>query len=138
MTVTTIKMYSGVNYEQDNITQDIGILKPFNQVFPIITQNAKTRFRTLTVSGEILDKYYSFDANEINDIREQWTDFLTDGKVKFIKDWNGNVLMGKITTPPSYTYRSNTGMVIPRISFVLTEQGKYDNVDDLKRNGYLD
>ena len=138
MAVTTIKMYSGVNYEQDNITQDIGILKPFNQVFPIITQNAKTRFRTLTVSGEILDKYYSFDANEINDIREQWTDFLTDGKVKFIKDWNGNVLMGKITTPPSYTYRSNTGMIVPRISFVLTEQGKYDNVDDLKRNGYLD
>jgi hypothetical protein len=29
-------------------------------------------------------------------------------------------------------------MIIPTISFALTEQGKYNNIDDLRRNGYLD
>ncbi len=133
-----MKLYSNVSYNQDNITQDIGILKPFNQVYPIIIQNAKTKFRSLTVSGDILDDNYKFDANEINDIKDKWTAFLTNGRIKFVKDWNGNIIMGKITTPPSFTYKNNTSMIIPTISFALTEQGKYDNVDDLRRNGYLD
>jgi hypothetical protein len=133
-----MKLYSNVSYNQDNITQDIGILKPFNQVYPIIIQNSKTNFRSLTVSGDILDNDYGFDPNEINDIKEKWTAFLTNGRIKFIKDWNGNIIMGKITTPPSFTYKNNTSMIIPTISFALTEQGKYNNIDDLRRNGYLD
>jgi hypothetical protein len=133
-----MKLYSNVSYSQDNITQDIGILKPFNQVYPIIIQNAKTNFRSLTVSGDILDNDYGFNPNEINDIKDKWTAFLTNGRIKFVKDWNGNIIMGKVTTPPSFTYKNNTSMIIPTISFTLTEQGKYDNIDDLKRNGYLD
>jgi hypothetical protein len=133
-----MKLYSNVSYSQDNNTQDIGILKPFNQVYPIIIQNAKTNFRSLTVSGDILDNDYGFNPNEINDIKDEWIAFLTNGRIKFIKDWNGNIIMGKVTTPPSFTYKNNTSMIIPTISFTLTEQGKYDNIDDLKRNGYLD
>ena len=64
--------------------------------------------------------------------------FLTNGRIKFVKDWNGDIIMGKITTPPSFTYKNNTSMIIPTISFVITEQGKYNNIDDLRRNGYLD
>lgn len=133
-----MKLYSNVSYNQDNITQDIGILKPFNQVYPTIIQNSKTNFRSLTVSGDILDNDYGFDANEINDIKDKWMSFLTNGRIKFVKDWNGDIIMGKITTPPSFTYKNNTSMIIPTISFVITEQGKYNNVDDLRRNGYLD
>lgn len=133
-----MKLYSNVSYNQDNITQDIGILKPFNQVYPTIIQNSKTNFRSLTVSGDILDNDYGFDANEINDIKDKWMAFLTNGRIKFVKDWNGDIIMGKITTPPSFTYKNNTSMIIPTISFVITEQGKYNNIDDLRRNGYLD
>ena len=133
-----MKLYSNVSYNQDNITQDIGILKPFNQVYPTIIQNSKTNFRSLTVSGDILDNDYGFNPNEINDIKDKWMTFLTNGKIKFVKDWNGDIIMGKITTPPSFTYKNNTSMIIPTISFVITEQGKYNNIDDLRRNGYLD
>ena len=133
-----MKLYSNVSYNQDNITQDIGILKPFNQVYPTIIQNSKTNFRSLTVSGDILDNDYGFNPNEINDIKDKWMTFLTNGRIKFVKDWNGDIIMGKITTPPSFTYKNNTSMIIPTISFVITEQGKYNNIDDLRRNGYLD
>ncbi len=134
----SMKLFSGVSYPQDNYTQDIGILKPFNQVYPIIIQNAKTKFRSLVVSGDILDNNYGFNPNEINDIKDKWIAFLTNGRIKFIKDWNGDIIMGKVTTPPSFTYKNNTSMIIPTISFTLTEQGKYNNIDDLRRNGYLD
>ncbi len=134
----SMRFISGASYPQDNITQDIGILKPFNQVYPTIIQNAKTNFRSLTVSGDVLDNNNRFDAEEINEIRNKWTQFLTDGKVKFVKDWNGGIIMGRITTPPSFTYKNNGGMVVPTISFVITEQGKYDNISDLIRNGFIE
>jgi hypothetical protein len=133
-----MKLISGVLYQQDNMTQDIDILKPFNQIYPTIIQNARTKFRSLSVSGNILDSDDRFNAEEIREIMQEWIAFLTDGKPKFIKDWNGDILMGMVTTPPSFTYKNNGGMVIPQLSFTLTEQGKYDNTEDLQANGFLE
>ena len=133
----SMRLFSGVMYSQDNYTQDIGILKPFNKIYPTVIHNSKTNFRSLTVTGDILDSHNKFDANEINNIKNQWITFLTDGKPKFITNWNGDIILGVLTTPPSFTYKNNCGLVIPQLSFTFTEQGQWNNQQDLINNGYL-
>ena len=51
---------------------------------------------------------------------------------------NGNIWLFCITGNPSISYNNNYGMGIASVSFDWTEQGKYDNEDDLYDNGFIE
>jgi hypothetical protein len=69
--------------------------------------------------------------------KREWDKFLCNGKTKIIKDWNGNILMGQVTTAPSYTYNQQSGNGMPTMSFGMTEVGDYDSQEDLFNHGLI-
>jgi hypothetical protein len=58
--------------------------------------------------------------------------------MKLVKDWNGNIILGGITTAPTYTYNQANQNGIPTLSFTIMEQGQYDSQKDLYNNGFID
>lgn len=137
----TLKLYSNyvISSAQDN--QLIGTAQPYGSRYPIIIRNPNINYRTVTIQGDILglqDDEYTFimDRNTIVKQKQEWDEFLTNGKTKVIKDWNGNILIGGITTAPSYTYNQVNQNGIPTISFTITEQGQYNNQKDLYNSGF--
>lgn len=137
----TIRLIGGAMYPSDNITQQIGILQPYNKQYPKIITNPNIKYRTLTVTGDVLafdeNNALDKDRTKIIEKRMEWEEFLTNGKPKIVKDWNGDTILGKVTTPPSFTY-IGADMIIPVVSFVITEQGKYDSQSDMYNNGFYD
>lgn len=135
----TIRLIGGAMYPADNITQQIGILQPYNKQYPKIITNPNIKYRTLTVTGDVLpfdeDNILDRRRGKIVELRKRWEEFLTNGKPKVVKDWNGDVILGKVTVPPSATYIGQD-MIIPMISFTITEQGKYDSQEDMYNNGF--
>lgn len=135
----TIRLIGGALYPSDNITQQIGILQPYNKQYPKVITNPNIRYRTLTVTGDVLtfdeNNALDKDRGKIINERKHWEEFLTNGNPKIIKDWNGDIILGKITTPPSFSYIGND-MIIPVISFAITEQGQYDSQSDMYNNGF--
>lgn len=136
----SMKLYANVAYSTDNVKQEIGVLQPYNKRYPTIIKNPNVNYRVLSVGGTLLpfdeNKRIDLDRNKMVALREEWNDFLTNGLPKVVKDWNGNIFIGMITTTPTYTYTSEYGMGIVTVSFTLTEQGQYDNQEDLHNNGF--
>lgn len=137
----TMKIYSNylINTAQDN--QLIGTAQPYGSRYPVIIRNPNVNYRSVTIQGDILgledDEFvFTMDRNKIVKQKNEWDVFLTNGKMKLIKDWNGNILMGGITTAPSYTYNIINQNAIPTLTFTITEQGQYNSQKDLYNNGF--
>ena len=138
----SLKLYSGVVYSDDDMNQQIGLLYPYNQRYPTIIKNPTINYRSFTIQATIFDMdnetyRIGFDPEKVTQLKELWKEFLTDGKVKTVTDWNGEIIMGIVTIPPQFSYKSGAGMRYPTIQFTITEQGKYNNQSDLYRNGYV-
>jgi hypothetical protein len=144
----TMKLYGNVmvNSSADNIL--IGALQPYNQVYPVIIKNPNVLYRTVTFQGDVLgisDNNCTGKPFELTQAtrpiivnqKREWDKFLCNGKTKIIKDWNGNILMGKVTTAPSYTYNQQSGNGMPTMSFGMTEVGDYDSQEDLFNHGLI-
>ena len=138
----TMKLFSNylINSAQDN--QLIATVQPYNKRYPVIISNPNVNYRTATIQGDILglkDNEFTFimDRNSIVKQKQEWDEFLTNGKMKIVKDWNGNIIMGGITTAPSYSYNIVNQNAIPTITFSITEQGQYDSQEDLYNNGFI-
>ena len=143
----TMKLYSNylIGQSADNIL--IGQLQPYNQRFPVIIKNPNVKYRTVTLQGDVLGlsdtNCQIFELNKetrpiIVDQKTEWDDFLCDGKAKIIKDWNGNILLGKITTAPTYTYDKTSGNSKPTLTFGATEVGQYDSQWYMYHHGLID
>lgn len=143
----TMKLYGNVliNSSNDNIL--LGMLQPYNQTYPIIIKNPNVQYRTVTLQGDVLglsdNDCQAFELTPdtrpiiVNQKRE-WDKFLCNGKAKIIKDWNGNIILGKITTAPQYTYTQESGSSKPTMTFGVTEVGDYDNQWYLYHHGLVD
>jgi hypothetical protein len=79
----------------------------------------------------------NIDRQEITARKNTLLKFLTNGKPKVIKDWNGEAWLCLITGNPSVSYDSNYGMGMCDISASWTETGKPDNKSDLFMNGLI-
>lgn len=143
----TMKLYSNylIGSSMDNIL--VGQLQPYNQIYPIIIKNPNVLYRTITIQGDVLgineETCQQFELTQetrpiIVDQKREWDAFLCNGKAKIIKDWNGNILLGKITTAPSYTYDQTSGNSKPSMTFGATEVGEYDNQWYMYNHGLID
>ena len=143
----TMKLYSNylIGASADNIL--IGQLQPYSQVYPTIIKNPNVLYRTVTIQGDVLgfneETCQTFELTQetrpiIVDQKREWDKFLCNGKAKVIKDWNGNILVGKVTTAPSYVYDQTSGNSKPTMTFGATEVGEYDNQWYMYNHGLID
>ena len=148
----TMKLYSnyGISAAQDNML--IGVLQPYKSRFPITIKNPFVEYRTASFEGDVLGLNYNADEDnciqtnfELTDTTRRditievdtWSKFLCNGKTKIIRDWNGNIMMAQVTTPPSRSYDKTSGNSKPTMSFGVTEVGLYDSQSDLYRHGLI-
>ena len=124
-------------------------IETLNGKYATVVRNTQANYDTVTISNSTWIP--SEDSNEeccelidvndhSNDARitawsKKFQDFLTNDKVKILKNVDGRVWMGFITTAPSdqadqvYNYR--------KVSFGLTETGNYNDEYDLYENGFI-
>ena len=149
----TLKLYSNYGITSSQTNALIGVLQPYQQVYPTTVKNPYVQYRTVALEGDVLGLNNVADEDncqqtnfELTDetrpmiVAEklEWDKFLCNGKTKIIKDWNGNIMMAQITTFPSYTYDKTSGNSKPTMSFGATEVGRYDSTKDLLSHGLLD
>lgn len=143
----TMKLYSNYLIGQSVDNMLIGLLQPYNQTYPTIIKNPNVKYRTVSLQGDVLgindNTCTRFELTKENrpiivDQKREWDEFLCNGKAKIIKDWNGNIILADVTTPPSYTYDQRSGNSKPTITFGVTEVGEYDNQWDMYHHGLID
>lgn len=149
----TMKLYSnyGISAAQDNML--IGLLQPYKAQFPVIIKNPNVLYRTATFEGDVIGLNYNADEDncvmtnfELTDKTrldivlevDRWRKFLCNGKTKIIRDWNGDIMMAQITTPPSRSYEKISGNSKPTMSFGVTEVGIANKQSDLFKHGLVD
>lgn len=106
--------------------------------FPYIVRNTRANYEEVTVTATFLpDMCDGFPTDSaISRYTREFKAWLTNGKTKLLKNVNGDLWLGYITTPPTdsaetiYTYR--------KISFGLSETGLPDNEKDLWYAGIID
>lgn len=136
----TFKLFAGVAYPSHSSEKLIGMSQPYGSKYPVIVSNSIVDYQTISISGKIMgDKFEvdkTIDSKSIIDKQEAFDKFLKNGKPKIFKDWNGRIFLGVLTSPVGYSYGS--GMVIPTVTFTLTEQGQWDKQSDLFKNGLIE
>ena len=138
----TYKLNAQVSYNSRSSMQSVGQITPLGRRYPVVIKNGEANYEMGSVSGMLLGKNYDsthkINRKEIKEEIDEFVKFLKNGKPKMLKDWNGNIWLLCITGNPSISYNNNYGMGIASVSFEWTEQGKYDNEDDLYDNGFIE
>lgn len=130
-------IYSGHSQNIQN-----GVLMPINAQYPIVIQNANGNYRSGSLQFKILG--YQFEVNKTLDRTSMTTQlndmlaFLTNGKAKCIKDYNGNIFICKVINSPQISFDGNWGNGIPTVSFDWVEQSKYNDYDNMVELGLID
>lgn len=137
----TFRFLYGVDYGTNSRVQQIGTFQPLGSKYPVIVANGDLSYDTGTVSGLVLNDEFDdtkeIDYKAIVDKKNKLKDFLTNKKVKCLKDWHGAIWLCFITGSPTVNYVENSGMGIPQVSFEWTEIGKVDNQQDLYNSGMV-
>lgn len=125
-------------------------LETLNDKYATVVRNTQANYDTVTVSNStwIPTENENEEGCELVDINDHsndaritaWSkkfqDFLTNDKVKILKNVDGRVWIGFVTTAPTdsadqvYNYR--------KVSFGLTETGDYNDEYYLYENGFID
>ena len=136
------KLNYAVIYSNGSQNIQNGVLMPIGAKYPIVIQNAEGNYKSGSLQFKVLG--YKFDTDRIldrNSIVKQTNDilaFLTNGKTKCIKDFNGNIIICKVVNSPQISYDANWGNAIVTISFDWVEQGKYNDYNDMTELGLID
>lgn len=136
------KLNYAVIYSNHNQNIQNGVLMPIGATYPIVIQNANGNYRSGSLQFKVLG--YQFDIDKTLDrtsITKQTNDilkFLTNGKAKCIKDYNGNIFICRVINSPQISYDANWGNGITTISFDWVEQTKYNDYAGMKELGLID
>ena len=136
------KLNYSVIYSNGSQNIQNGVLMPIAATYPIVIQNAEGNYRSGSLQFKVLGYQYEIDKTlDRNSIVKQTDDilaFLTNGKPKCIKDWNGNIFICKVINSPQISYDANWGNGITTISFDWVEQSKYNDYDEMAELGIID
>lgn len=119
------------------LNQKVGIIETWGRQYPVIIKSGNLKYYTGDIQCTFIE-----NINCEWDIKYGWRyrnliyDFLTDGKPKILKDFEGNIYMVAISSAEisesSDYYRYVT------TSFSVTECGNAYNVGDLYDNEFID
>ena len=135
------KLNYAVIYSNGSQNIQNGVLMPIGAKYPIVIQNAEGNYKSGSLQFKVLGYQFeedrTLDRNSIVKQKEDILAFLTNGKPKCIKDYNGNIVICKVINSPQVSYDANWGNGIVTISFDWVEQGKYNNYDDMSELGLI-
>ena len=134
-------LYNNVSYSDITDNIEIGQIQPIGSKYPILTRNSDIEYESGGISAQLFDDNFE-DTREINgksivDKRKEWNTFIKNGKAKIIKDWNGNIWLGRVNASPVTSFMQQSGNKINTVSFTFVEQGKWNNQTDLEENGII-
>lgn len=135
---TIYKFYAGVSYGAMQQNQQVGIFNPLNRQYPIYVSNGQSNYKTGNLSGRILGHFedtHELDRKEMVAQRDELLKFLTNKKVKIIKDFNGNHWLVFITGSPSVEFEDKWGNGMMTVNFQWGEVGDPENEEDLQDSG---
>ena len=123
------------------ITYQARKIPPIGAKYPIIITNSHNQYHNGSISGTIVPDDYYFNGNlsriDMVKKRNELEQFLTNKRVKVIKDWNGNIWLVMIAGNVSCTFNNNYGMGIVSFSTNWTEVGDPTNQQDLQATGLI-
>ena len=136
------KCKANVGYGNVDMNQVVGSITPIGAKYPIIVTNSHNQYHNGSISGTIVPDDYYFNGNlsriDMVKKRNELEQFLTNKRVKVIKDWNGNIWLVMIVGNVSCTFNNNYGMGIVSFSTNWTEVGDPTNQQDLQATGLID
>ena len=135
------KCKANVGYGNVDMNQVVGSITPIGAKYPIIVTNSHNQYHNGSISGTIVPDDYYFNGNlsriDMVKKRNELEQFLTNKRVKVIKDWNGNIWLVMIAGNVSCTFNNNYGMGIVDFSTNWTEVGDPTNQQDLQATGLI-
>ena len=135
------KCKANVGYGNVDMNQVVGSITPIGAKYPIIITNSHSQYHNGSISGTIVPDDYYFNGNlsriDMVKKRNELEQFLTNKRVKVIKDWNGNIWLVMIAGNVSCTFNNNYGMGIVSFSTNWTEVGDPTNQQDLQATGLI-
>ena len=135
------KCKANVGYGNVDMNQVVGSITPIGAKYPIIITNSHNQYHNGSISGTIVPDDYYFNGNlsriDMVNKRNELEQFLTNKRVKVIKDWNGNIWLVMIVGNVSCTFNNNYGMGIVSFSTNWTEVGDPTNQQDLQATGLI-
>lgn len=138
---TVFKFMAGVEYNSNQVNQQVGVFTPYNRQYPVIVSNSVMQYRTGQIGGWVLSEDYAtnrvIDRSKITQEKEVLLKFLTNKKPKIIKDMNGNNWLVYFTGNPSMSYDNNYAQGMVKVNAEWTEVGDPTNKDDLYENGLI-
>ena len=137
----TFSLYGNVNYSDLTNNIEIGQIQPIGSKYPILIRNSVTDYQSGGISAQLFDDDFettrTIDNKAIVEKRQAWEIFIKNGKAKIIKDWNGNIWLGRVNASPTTSFMQQGGNEINTVSFTFVEQGKWNNQTDLEENGII-
>ena len=138
---TVFKFMAGVEYNSNQVNQQVGVFTPYNRQYPVIVSNSIMQYRTGQIGGWVLPEDYAtnriIDSTKITQEKEVLLKFLTNKKPKIIKDMNGNNWLVYFTGNPSLSYDNNYNQGMVKVNAEWTEVGDPNDKDDLYENGLI-
>lgn len=135
------KCKANVGYGNVDMNQVVGSITPIGAKYPIIITNSHNQYHNGSISGTIVPDDYYFNGNlsriDMVNKRNELEQFLTNKRVKVIKDWNGNIWLVMIVGNVSCTFNNTYGMGIVDFSTNWTEVGDPTNQEDLQATGLI-
>ena len=135
------KCKANVGYGNVDMNQVVGSITPIGAKYPIIITNSHNQYHNGSISGTIVPDDYYFNGNlsriDMVKKRNELEQFLTNKRVKVIKDWNGNIWLVMIMDNVSCTFNNTYGMGIVDFSTNWTEVGDPTNQQDLQATGLI-
>lgn len=135
------KCKANVGYGNVDMNQVVGSITPIGAKYPIIITNSYNQYHNGSISGTIVPDDYYFNGNlsriDMVKKRNELEQFLTNKRVKVIKDWNGNIWLVMIMGNVSCTFNNSYGMGIVDFSTNWTEVGDPTNQQDLQATGLI-
>lgn len=130
-----------VTYGGDTRNTTLGTYQPLSGLYPIIQSTSDLNYDsgsvTFTMLGEGFDDDRRIDRFKILKQTNDLISYLTDMKAKVIKDWNGMIRIVRFNGQPTTSYVDSSGNAVIKVTAQWVEQGKFDNQEDLERNGLL-
>lgn len=127
-----------LNFKNDiTYNQETAVQTTINRKRPFVIKNGMVGYYTGSMEVtwiELKDCEWDVEGGAI--YRQQIDDFLTDGRPKIIKDWQGNIYMASIVNAIPQNAGDYVYTPVHQIEWV--ECGDVDSIADLYDNGFID
>lgn len=129
-----------INYGGEDHNLPVGVFNPIGSKYPIVVQNGVTNYLSGNITAKLLgynfNKTKYIDRVDVVEQKEDFIKFMSNGKAKVFKDWNGNILILRRTSS-QIGYEKSYANGIIEVSFSWVEQGNYDDEQSLRDAGII-